>query len=338
MSRRVLVGFILLNIIVSLSVAVIIISYDRAQRPDDVPSEGPTQIVFLTATPQPGALQPQEYQQTIDAQQLTMQALASNVPIVAVVTATPGGAGIAVPDATTIATIDPALLPAIPTDLPPGVAPAAEDAAAGAVEDDGCIRHVVESGEFPITIAQQYGVLPGDLLTVNGLDEDSIIRVGDVLIIPVEGCAALITPTPIPSPTNTPFALTRAAPTSTLPPTAANAQVVIADVTNWGTVNSEMVELRNVGNAVNLQGWTLSSESGEVFVFPELRLQNGQRVRLYSRQGADTPAALYWGREDAAWAEGETITLADSAGQVQMVFRVGETNPLFQEATLSPGS
>jgi LysM repeat protein len=335
MSRRVLVGFILLNIIVSLSVAVIIISYDRAQRPDDVPSEGPTQIVFLTATPLPGALQPQEYQQTIDAQQLTMQALASNVPIVAVVTATPGGAGIAVPNATTIATIDPALLPAIPTDLPPGEAPVAE--AAAAVEDDGCIRHVVESGEFPITIAQQYGVLPGDLLTVNGLDENSIIRIGDVLIIPVEGCAALVTPTPIPLPTNTPFALTRVAPTTTLPPTAANAQVVIADVINWGTVNSEMVELRNVGNVVNLQGWTLSSESGEIFIFPEIRLQNGQRVRLYTRQGTDTPAALYWGREDAVWAEGDTITLTDSAGQVQMVFRVGETIPLFQEATLSPG-
>lgn len=338
MSRRVLVGFILLNILVSLSVAVIIISYDRSQRPDDVPSEGPTQIVFLTATPLPGALQPQEYQQTIDAQQLTMQALASNVPIVAVVTATPGEAGIAVPNATTIATIDPALLPAIPTDLPFGEGPTAEFAAAAAAEDDGCLRHVVESGEFPISIAQQYGVFPGDLLLVNGLDEDSIIRVGDVLIIPVEGCAALITPTPIPLPTNTPFALTRAAPTTTLPATAANAQVVIADVIDWGAVNSERVELRNVGNVVNLQGWTLSGDNGEIFIFPEIRLQNGQRVLVYTRQGIDTPAALYWGRENAAWAEGDSITLTDAAGQVQMAFRVGETNPLFQEATLSPGS
>lgn len=336
MSRRVLVGFIFLNILVSLSVAVIIISYDRARRPDDVPNEGPTQIVFLTATPLPGALQPQEYQQTIDAQQLTMQALASSVPIVAVVTATPGEAGIAIPNATTIATIDPALLPAIPTDLPLGEAPVAE--AAANVEDDGCIRHVVESGEYPITIAQQYGVLPGDLLVVNGLDEDSIIRVGDVLIIPVEGCAALTTPTPIPTPTNTPFPLTRVAPTVTLPPTAANAQVVIANVTGWGAVNSEMVELRNVGNAVNLQGWTLSNGRGDIFIFPEIRLQNGQLVRVYSRQGTNTPAALYWGRENAAWAEGDTITLTDANGQVQMAFRVGETGPLFQEATLAPGN
>jgi LysM repeat protein len=332
MSRRILIGFLILNVIVSLSVAVIIISYDRSRRPDTELIEGPTQIVFLTTTPVPGFdLQPAEYQATIDIQQVTINALVESAQIVAVVTATPGeGEGLAVPEATAIATIDPALLPSIPTDLPPGE-PSATPA------DDGCIRHVVESGDVIFSIAQQYGVFPGDVLLANGLGEDHILQIGDVLIIPVEGCDALYTPTPIPTPSNTPFALTQVAPTVTLPPTAANAQVVIVDVLSAGDVNTESVELRNLGNVVNLQGWTLSNEAGDTFLFPEFRMQQGALVRVFTRQGRNTPAALYWGRETAAWAAGQTLTLADSGGQIQVTFTVGETTPLFLEATPAPG-
>ena len=338
MSRRVLVGFIVLNVLVSLAVAVIVITYDRARRPDDAPAEGPTQIVILTATPLPGALlQPSDLQATIDVQQLTIQALEQSFDVaqmtaIAAGRITPGSEGITVPEGTALATINPTLLPAIPTDLPTGLPSATP-------EDDGCIRYAIQPGDTIIEIAQEYGVFPGDILIANGMTEDdaTALQVDDVLLIPVEGCAALNTPTPIPSPSNTPFEINPAAPTSTLPPSAANAQVVIADVQNWGDVNNEMVELRNVGNVVNLQGWTLSNEQGDTFIFPEFRLQQGALVRVYTRQGADTPAALYWGRESPAWTESETITLADADGELQMSFRVGETAPLFQEATPESG-
>ena len=66
---------------------------------------------------------------------------------------------------------------------------------------------------------------------------------------------------------------------------------------------------------------------------PFIRMQPGSLVRIFSRQGQNTPAALYWGRELPAWRDGETITLLDSTGQVQSTFRVGETQPLFPEAT-----
>ena len=66
MSRRVLVGFIVVNVIVSLVVAMVIVRVDRSRRPNE-PQEGPTQIVILTATPLPGfMLEPAEYQSTID--------------------------------------------------------------------------------------------------------------------------------------------------------------------------------------------------------------------------------------------------------------------------------
>jgi LysM repeat protein len=194
------------------------------------------------------------------------------------------------------------------------------------------VRYVVEPGDYIIGIAQEYGVFPGDILIVNGMTEDDVtnLQVGDVLIIPVEGCAVLLTPTVPPEPTNTPFSLTRTAPTITPPPTALNAQIVIANVEGAGNVNSEVVEIRNVGNVVNLQGWTLSSARGESFRFPEFRMQRDSRVLVFSRQGQNTPAALYWGREVNAWVDGDTVTLADSAGEVQAEFVIGETPPLFQ--------
>ena len=335
MSRQVLAGFIVLNVIVSLLVAFSVLVVGGYFDSNE-PAPAPTQFVILTATPIPGmGLQPGEYQSTIDALQLTGTALFERAEVVAVVTATPDLAeGLAVANVTAVATIDPARLPPVPTDLPPGAAPPEPE-----VEDDGCVRYVVQSGDFIIQIAQEFGVFPGDILLANNLAEADATRlqIGQVLIIPVPGCTALITPTPSPSPTNTPFSLTQRAATVTLPPTALNAQVVIADVMGWGSVTNEAVEIRNVGNVINLQDWTLTNERGDTYRFPEFRMQQGSLVRVFSRQGQNTPVALYWGREVPAWSDGDTVTLADAAGQMQATFRVGETQPLFQEATRPPG-
>jgi len=324
MSRRVLVGFILVNALVSLVVAAMAISYDRARRPGEV-LEGPTQIVILTATPIPGLeMQPGDLQSTIDSQQLTIVAMAQRPPDVVVISPTPDGeVGIPLPETTAVATIDPALLPAIPTNPPPGTPTATP-------QDDGCIRHVVESGDTLGAIGTRYGVGAGDIAIINDLEDPNSLTVGQVLIVPVEGCAAITTPEPTPNPTNTPFELTRSAPTVTLPPTAVTAQVEITNVQFWGDVNSEEVEIRNLGNVVNLQGWQLVNESGDTFLFPEFRMQQGSLVRIFSRQGQNTPAALYWNRETAAWTDGETVTLFDSAGQVQSTFRIGVSPPLVQ--------
>jgi len=43
MSRRVLFGFVLVNVIVSLAVAAIVVTWDRARRPQAEPLMGPTQ-------------------------------------------------------------------------------------------------------------------------------------------------------------------------------------------------------------------------------------------------------------------------------------------------------
>jgi len=312
MSRRVLVGFLLLNVLVSVAVAGIVIALDNVRR-DDAPPEGPTQIVLITTTPE-SPLSAGQYQSTIDVQQLTLAALQGSTAVVAVITAAPE-AGLSVAPGTSVATINPALLPPIPTDLPPGQPSPTPQG------DDGCLRHVVESGDYILSIAQKYGVFAGDILLANGLAEDEIIHIGQVLIIPVAGCTALMTPTPAPTLTNTPFSLV--APTVTLPPATGSAQIAIRSVLGAGSVNDEAVELRNDGEALNLQGWTLTNARGDSFSFPDFRMQRGSVVRVYSKQGENTPAALYWGRETAAWRSGDTLTLADRAGEAQATFVVG---------------
>ncbi|MBN1965377.1 MAG: tetratricopeptide repeat protein, partial [Anaerolineae bacterium] len=294
-SGRSLLRLIFLNLVLSVAVAVILISLDRARRPTPEPLVGPTQVKIVTATPVPGsenALLSNQYVSTIDALGLTVTALSQMTREVVMVTPTPGG--LIVPSAPALATIDPALLPPIPTDLPPGLP-------SPTPQDDGCVRHTVESGDTVIAIAQRYGVLPGDILLANDMTEQdaAFLQVGDVLVIPVAGCMALVTPSPAPSPSNTPFELTRVAPTVTLLPTAVNAQIVIASVSNWGDVNNEVVELSNLGDTLNLQGWTLSNTRGESFRFPEFRMQPGSLVRVYTRQGSNTPAVLFWGRDRA---------------------------------------
>ncbi len=326
MSRRVLFGFVLVNVIVSLAVAAIVVTWDRARRPQAEPLMGPTQIVILTATPLPSveagaALQAGEYQATIDALQRIVDAQ-GGAPMVGAITPTqPAG----VAEGPIVATIDPALLPPVPTDLPPGAEPLV---AAGAAQDDGCIRHVVEAGEVVSLIAQEYGVFPGDVLAANGMEPEDILHIGDVLIIPTSGCAALYTPTPAPSPTNTPFSLTRVAATVTLPPAAENAQIQIVAVANYGDINTEMIELRNTGQRLNLEGWTLVDEQGNTFTFPGFYMPEGSGVRVYTRQGSNTPAALYWGRDAAVWSAGEVVTLNDALGMIQATARVGEAGAL----------
>ena len=64
-------------------------------------------------------------------------------------------------------------------DVPPTPAPESEEPA-------GPIVHVVQEGENLTFIAQQYDVSVQELLLVNGLDEDAIIRPGQELTIPGE--------------------------------------------------------------------------------------------------------------------------------------------------------
>jgi LysM repeat protein len=67
--------------------------------------------------------------------------------------------------------------------------------------------HTVESGETVSTIAKKYGTTTKAILDANGLKANSIISIGDQLIIPLP-VASTSTPTPTLTPSPTPFVYT----------------------------------------------------------------------------------------------------------------------------------
>jgi formylglycine-generating enzyme required for sulfatase activity len=111
-------------------------------------------------------------------------------------------------------------------------------------------------------------------------------------------------------------------PTITLPPTAANAVINIVEVVRPGDVTAEGVSIRYTGNIVSIGGWTLSDADGNTYTFAEQRLFQNAQITLYTRVGTNTPVALYWGRDTAVFAAGDTVTLRDAQGNVQSTYRI----------------
>jgi LysM repeat protein len=210
-----------------------------------------------------------------------------------------------------------------------------------------CVLHTVAEGDTPFGIAEQYGSDGFRLMEVNGLTDEtaSLMQIGDVLIVPLEGCtlsaptsssteesnadasgtqevsgtagaAGATTAPPTVSPTPAPTS------TATLPPTATNAQVEIVRVISPGDINAEGVDVRNNGAVVDLTGWTLSTADGIKYTFPQQRLFTGSVLTVYTRVGSDTPTAKFWGRDTALWSRGATLTLSDANGAAQSTYIV----------------
>ena len=187
----------------------------------------------------------------------------------------------------------------------------------------GCVMHEVRSGDTPYQLAAIYGADPAYMLELNGLTEDSAryLRVGDRLVVPLPGCPMteeqvqgylsgewtvddLASPTP--------------RVTITLPPTATSVQISIARIVGAGDIASEGVEIRNLSDGVDLQGWTLEDGAGNVFTFPQQRLFAGGQVMVFTRSGNNTPNALYQGLDEALWqANSGVALLRDAEGEVQ---------------------
>jgi LysM repeat protein len=191
-------------------------------------------------------------------------------------------------------------------------------------------------------VAELYGADVFDLMEVNGLDEETatFLQVGEVLIVPLEGCPLtredIATPEPeveaLSAETTdeateestaevTDEATVR--PTLTLPPTATDAQVEIVEVVGAGDITAEGVVIRNTGSTVDMTGWTLTDTEGNTFTFPEQLLFSNASVTVFTRIGQNTPVALYWGENEAMWGEpGDVATLSDADGDAQSVFRL----------------
>ena len=327
MQRRSLILFVFFNILISLGVALGVIWVLNSRNSTAAPAQLITVEIRITNTPD----------------------LSATIPV-RIITATPQPGAIQ---------NTPQEIAVLPTNLLPGTSlgtplPTIDAQALSANESLAetatalpafCIPHVLKEGDTPFGVAEIYQADPFRLLEVNGLDENtsSFLQVGDVLIVPLDGCplglpatagptetptqevAETATPTRAPTvatagPTNTPLPTIR--PTITLAPTASNAVIRIVEVLNVGDVTAEAVTIRNTGQITNIANWTLSDDDGNSYTFAEQRLFTNAQITLYSRVGTNSPVALYWGRDQAVFEAGDVITLRDSGGAVQASYRV----------------
>ncbi|NPV66145.1 MAG: LysM peptidoglycan-binding domain-containing protein [Anaerolineae bacterium] len=305
MNRRALIVFVILNIAISVGVALLVITWWQSNQAV-APGEPMVQVfeVIITATPGP-----------------------TQTPWIVTVV------GNETPDFSAIQSGEPTIAPTLNPEILPAIATSAALTQA-AVSSSGAEErtYTVVSGDSPSTIAQRFEVDLDDLLCANDLgtvDDPEYIYPGQVLIIPGADfvCGlALVPPTEVPTAQiATPVgvaALATPVPTVTLAPTAEDAQVVIAQVVGANDVTREEVFINNLGGLVDLRGWTLYDTEGNIYTFPEYRLFPGAGVRVFTRIGENTPAALFWGETRAIWQPGDVISLANASGVVQSTLRV----------------
>jgi LysM repeat protein len=314
MRRRSLLGFLALNVVVTFMVTLgIIFAYTRLA-PTPTPRESPPLFVNITSTPNPN--------QTPAIQYIVITATPGGAtPIALNLTAQGTNGALAAAALGTIPTIDSSL---IALTLSGTTDTNATDTGATALPTNanGCPTYTVKGGDVPGAIATNFNVTLADLYKANHLKIDPILQIGQVLIIPVNGCGlATSTPTDTPTPPIEPTP----PPSSTPASTAANAAIQIGQVIKPGDITEEGVELDNNSNGVvELKGWTLSDGNGNVFTFPEYRMFPGGRVLISTRAGTATPRVLYWGRSQPLWGDASTvITLTDDKNTIQATFAVG---------------
>jgi LysM repeat protein len=312
LARRPLTGFIVLNVIVTFTVATIsILLLERFRSPSNsAKPTSPPLVVIVTATPDPNQPTPG--------------------PQIIIVTATPGRGG---SNATVIAggptdsavdnvpTLDPSLLPVnIGTLDVPTVT---------STDESGCPTYVIRAGDTLGSIAPNFGVTVEEIMNANDLTDADVTRlqIGQELIMPVQGCGL---PTPEPTETSTEVVLASVAvPTSTIAPTAAVTRLEVVQIISPGDITSEGIEIRNIsGDVIDIGGWTLADSQGNVFTFPNYQMFEGRRVIIYTRAGTDTPFALFWGQSRPLWGQpDQTVTITDTDGEVQLSYTIpGTTN------------
>lgn len=191
-----------------------------------------------------------------------------------------------------------------PTAIPPTPAP---------TEPTGPILHVVQAGDSIGGISIEYDVSMDEIMAANGLDDPNTIFIGQELMIPsgeevVDSAetADPATPTPIP----------------TLQ--VGSSIFAITAVNNPGDVATEQVVIANIGTeAVDLTGWSISDDLGDMYTFPYLLLfGGGAAVTLNTTAGDDAGLTFYWDREIPAWESGNVLIFRNPEGDISAEFIV----------------
>jgi LysM repeat protein len=195
--------------------------------------------------------------------------------------------------------------------------PAGETAAAGPTPT----IYVVQAGDTMSSIATRFNVSVDDILAANSLTNPDTISVGQNLLIPVEGYvppsatpaeAAPLATNPVEPPL----------PTATRDPNQPAPSLIIREVRGAGVLADEVLVIFNEGGSVQLSGWSVRDETGRLYSFPVLSLNQGGTITLHTAAGSDTVTDLFWSQTTPVWASGRKVLLSDAGGTLHTQFTV----------------
>src|ERR1041385_1695574 len=239
MGRRSLLGFLILNVIVTFATVFLIIKVYTSLAPQGTPKAAvPPLVMIITNTPDPRGAE----------------------KVFVVVAATPGSStdinvsggtpdeastseATSATNDNTVPTVDPALLPPS-LGTPDASALAANGTPGSANSGNGCQSYTIKQGDTAGAIATVFGISVNDLMRANKLTDADLprLQIGQVLTIPLNGCG-LSTEEPTETITPTRLVLPTPIPSATLAPTASQAQVDVTQVISPGDITAEGIEI-----------------------------------------------------------------------------------------------
>ena len=105
---------------------------------------------------------------------------------------------------------------------------------------------------------------------------------------------------------------------SSAPSASEDEPVEIVSIAGAGNLETEVALIRYDGaQAIDLAGWRLRDEDGNVYIFPSVVLYAGGAVQVHSADGKDSIVDLYWSRREPVWRSGETASLLDPQGNLR---------------------
>jgi hypothetical protein len=100
-------------------------------------------------------------------------------------------------------------------------------------------------------------------------------------------------------------------------------QLEIVGIVSPGDLDSEGVVIRNNGDIIDINGWSLSDSNGNVYTFSERLLFSNGSITLFTRTGQDTAIVAFWNRNAAIFGEPkDVITLRDAEDRIQSEYEV----------------
>lgn len=102
----------------------------------------------------------------------------------------------------------------------------------------------------------------------------------------------------------------------------AEVSVRIVSISGAGTL-AETVIIKNFGaGEVNLAGWQLQDEDGNIFIFPPMSLIANGAVQVHTATGTNSAVDLYWNLQAPVWESGEQAQLTDAQDTVRATYQV----------------